>query len=108
MTFSPNSNRRRLPQPSFGALLLAGVGLFLFFAATNVQSGLLFALDSLLWAVWSWDLLVAARRLPEVHVSRLVPNLVASGDPLDVVVTLTPKGPLRGVEVVEAGLYRGQ
>lgn len=93
-----------LPTPSLGALLLAAGGLFLFFAATNVQSGWLFALDALLWAVWLWDLSVAARPLPAIEMRRHVPPQAAAGEPLDIVVSLQAARPLRHVEIAEPGL----
>lgn len=95
--------RRSLPTPSLGALLLAAGGQFLFFAATNVQSGWLFALDALLWAIWLWDLSVAVRPLPAIEVHRHVSPLVAAGEPLDIVVSLQAARPLRHLEIAEPG-----
>src|SRR4051794_14784742 len=102
MTSSTNSNRPRLPIPTAGALILAGTGLFLFFAATNVQSGWLYALDALLWAVWHWDLIAAARRLPEVSLARLVPLHVGVGTETTVVLSLRAARAVRGIEVRDA------
>jgi uncharacterized protein (DUF58 family) len=101
---SPSSSRPRLPIPTLGALLLAGTGLFLFFAATNVQSGWLYALDALLWSVWGWDLVSANRRLPELQLTRLVPLHVGIGTTTTVVLHVRADNAIRGVEVAEAGL----
>lgn len=101
---SPNSNRPRLPLPTLGALLLAGTGLFLFFAATNVQSGWLYALDALLWAVWGWDLISAGRRVPELQLTRLMPLHVGVGTATTLVLHVRAAKALRGIEVAEAGL----
>ncbi|MBC7544805.1 MAG: DUF58 domain-containing protein [Candidatus Sericytochromatia bacterium] len=104
MTSSTNSVRPRLPVPTAAALILAGTGLFLFFAATNVQSGWLYALDALLWAVWHWDLVLAGRRLPEITMTRLVPLHVGAGTEMTVVLSVRSDRPLRGLEVQDAGL----
>jgi uncharacterized protein (DUF58 family) len=104
MTSSPSSSRPRLPLPTLGALLLAGTGLFLFFAATNVQSGWLYALDALLWAVWSWDLVSAGRRVADLQLTRLVPLHVGVGTTTTVVVHVRAAKAMRGIEVAEAGL----
>jgi uncharacterized protein (DUF58 family) len=90
--------------PTGGALLLAGTGLFLFFAATNVQSGWLYALDALLWAVWFWDLASACRRLPDLQLTRLVPLHVGVGTTTTVVLNVRADKALHGIEVEEAGL----
>jgi uncharacterized protein (DUF58 family) len=101
---SRSSSRPRLPLPTGGALLLAGTGLFLFFAATNVQSGWLYALDALLWAVWHWDLISAQRRVPDLHLTRLLPLHVGVGTTTTVVLHVRASQALRGIEVAEAGL----
>jgi uncharacterized protein (DUF58 family) len=88
LTKLKQKTRNRWPRPSFGAVILLGLGIFFFLAATNTLSGWLYVLSAMLLGVIAIGLGLPLLQVSDLRVQRSTQESGQAGQALNLSLTL--------------------
>ena len=74
------------------AIVLIMIGLFLFFAATNVQSGWLYVMDALIWSLLFFSVALPFWQMRRLEITRHHPSIVYEEEPFEISLKIENNG----------------